>query len=374
MAVKRDYYEVLGVPRNASDEQIKKAFRKLAFQYHPDHNREDGAEEKFKEINEAYEVLSNSDKRNHYDRFGHTGTSDWFSDFGGFGFGGLGDIFDAFFGGATTQSRQRAPQKGADLQTRLSLTFEEAVFGTVKECEVIRLELCSSCHGIGSRPGTNRQKCPNCGGSGQVRRTQQSLFGRFVQVNTCSRCDGEGTIVTEPCPQCRGNGRQKAKRKLKVDIPAGVDEGYRMRLRGEGEAGIYGGLPGDVYINFAIKSHEFFVRDGNDILYEFPINFTQAALGDIVEVPTLEGKTTLKIPAGTQNGKVFSLKGKGVPRLDGRGRGDQHIGIRIVTPYSLSNDQRKLFIELAKILPQAKLPEEERDGKKRRFKSGFSDF
>ena len=356
----RDYYEILGVPRGASDVLIKKAFRKLAFQYHPDHNNSAEAEEKFKEINRAYEVLSDAEKRTYYDRYGHVDNTGW-QGFDNFGFGGLGDIFDAFFGGATTTARRRAPRKGADLHTRLDITFEEAVFGVNKEIEIVRVENCSQCNGIGTKPGTNPEKCPECNGSGEVRRVQQSLFGRFVQTTTCPRCRGGGTIIIHPCPHCRGSGRQKMKRKLSISVPKGMDENYRMRLSGEGEIGAYGGSPGDVYITFSIKPHKLFVRKGFDIIYELPINFTQAALGDDVEVPTLDDKTILKIPLGTQNGKWFRLKGKGVHRLDGRGRGDQMVVIQIVTPQSLDDNQRQLFEELARTLPPARMPEDEED-------------
>jgi len=372
MPSNRDYYEILGVPRNANDEQIKKAFRKLAFQYHPDHSKEAGAEEKFKEINEAYEVLSDAEKRSSYDRYGQVVTSDWYG-FEGFNFGGLGNIFDAFFGGATTTAQRRAPQKGADLRAKLDLSFEEAIFGVDKGFEIWRVENCSLCHGVGSQPGTNPQRCPNCNGSGQVHRTQQSLFGHFVQTSTCPRCHGEGSITTNPCPQCKGSGKEKVKRKLMVTIPQGVDESHHMRLSGEGEAGIYGGSPGDIYITFSIKPHKFFVRKGTDILYELPINFAQAALGNNIEVPTLDGRTILRIPPGTQNGKVFRIKDKGVPRLDGKGRGDQLVRIQIVTPQSLDENQRRLFEELAKILPQAEMPEDENKGVMDRIKGIFGE-
>jgi len=372
MPTNRDYYEILGVPRGSSDEQIKKAFRKLAFQYHPDHNGEAGAEDKFKEVNEAYEVLCDPEKRASYDRYGRVSNMDW-GGFGDFGFGGLGDIFDAFFGGATTTARRRAPQKGADLQAKLNLSFEEAAFGSDKEFEIWRIENCSSCHGIGSQPGTNPERCSNCDGSGEIRRSQQSLFGQFVQKVVCPRCRGEGTMIAHPCSRCRGSGREKVKRKLKVTVPPGIDENYRMRLNGEGEVGIYGGSPGDVYVAFSVKSHEFFVRRGIDILYELPINFAQAAIGNNVEVPTLDGEAVLKIPTSTQNGEVFRIKGKGVSRLDGRGRGDQLVIIRVVTPQSLDDNQQRLFEELAKTLPPAKIPDDGDKGVIDRIKSLFSE-
>ena len=370
MRAEKDYYDIMGVPRSASSEEIKKAFRKLAFQYHPDHNNTPGAEEQFKEINEAYEVLCDDEKRASYDRYVRVATSDGPGGFDSFGFGGFGDLFDAFFGGATTTANRRSPKKGSDLQVKLSLSFEEAVFGVKKDFEIARVENCSVCRGVGSKVGTNPQKCPDCNGTGQVRRTQESLFGRFVQVGTCSRCGGEGTHIAEPCPECRGSGRVKAKRRITVTVPAGVDENYRMRLSGEGQVGVYGGQPGDVYITFAIEPHEFFMREGNDILCELSINFAQAALGGNIEVPTLDGKTMLKIPPGTQHGKVFHLKGKGVPRLDGRGKGDQLVQIRIITPDSLDEKQKKLFEELAKTLPQSEVSGDGSRGKAGNIKFG----
>jgi len=357
MAIKRDYYEVLGVPRNASDEEIKRAFRKLAFQYHPDHNKNPGAEDKFKEINEAYQVISDPEKRSIYDRYGRVATQEWhgFPDFGG-----LGDIFESFFGSfggsAFGRTAQRAPQKGDSLETHLSLSFEEAVFGCQKEVEIQRIENCPSCHGIGSQPGTNPQTCSECRGTGQVRNVQQSIFGRFSHITTCPHCKGSGIIIPHPCSQCRGKGRVKIKRKLTVDIPAGVDDGYQVPIDGEGDAGLYGGAPGDLYIDLSVRPHKLFRRDGSDILCELPINFAQATLGDEIEVPSLDGKASLMIPPGTQSGKVFRLKGKGVPQLNARGRGDQFVKVVVVTPQHLDGKQRRLFEELAKILPQAKLP------------------
>jgi molecular chaperone DnaJ len=354
----RDYYKILGVPRNASDEEIKKAFRKLAFKYHPDHNSQPDAEEKFKEINEAYEVLSNAEKRASYDRYGRVATADSFG-FEDIGFGGLGDIFDAFFGATTTRTQRRSPQKGADLRANLTLSFEEAVFGADREFEILRIENCSTCHGVGSQPGTNPQKCPSCNGNGEVRRIQQSLFGRFVHAATCPHCKGEGTLINNPCRQCKGSGKERVKRKLTATVPPGIDESYQMRLSNEGDAGKYGGSPGDIYINFSVKPHKFFVRKDFDIFYELPVNFAQAALGDNIEVPTLDGKVAVKIPPGTQNGKTFRVKGKGVPRLHGRGKGDQLVVVRVVTPQSMDASQRRLLEELAKTLPAAKTPEGE---------------
>ena len=350
MPTKKDYYEVLGVGRNATDEEIKKAFRKLAFQYHPDHNHGDGAADRFKEINEAYEVLSDTDKRAAYDRFGFGGAEGLFGrGFEGFDFGGFGDIFDAFFGGATTATRQ-APRRGADLQYNLTITFEEAAFGCEKEISISRTENCSLCQGVGSKPGSQPTRCPNCSGTGQVHRTQQTIFGRFVNTSTCSQCHGEGRIITEPCPQCRGMGREKRQRNILAKIPAGVDEGSQLRLSGEGEAGFRGGSMGNLYITLSVSPHEFFSRDGDEILYELPINFAQAALGAEIEVPTLDGKTKLKIPAGSQTGKIFRLKGQGVPHLHRNRRGDQLVTLLVITPESLTKKQRQLFEELASSL------------------------
>ncbi len=356
MAIKQDYYEVLGVPRNASDEEIKRAFRKLAKLHHPDLNREPGAEEKFKEINEAYQVLSDPEKRHRYDRYGRVDTEGGFSDFG---FGGLGDIFESFWNGFGTpfgRTAQRVPQKGDSLRSYLTLSFEEAVFGCNKEVEIQRIEFCPSCHGIGSEQGTNPETCPDCRGTGQVRRVQQSIFGRFTHITTCSRCGGSGAVINNPCSQCRGRGRIKVKRKIRVNIPAGVDEGYRLRLNGEGSAGLYGGPPGDLYVNLSVKPHNLFHRDGSDILYELSINFAQAALGDEVRVPSLDGKVDLKIPPGTQNGKTFRFKDKGVSHVDAKGRGDLLVKVSVITPPHLDKNQRRLFEELAKVLPRTEPP------------------
>jgi molecular chaperone DnaJ len=356
MALKQDYYEVLGVPRQASDEAIKRAFRKLAFQYHPDRNKDPGAEAKFKEINEAYQVLSDPEKRRRYDHYGRVDIEGGFPDFG---FGGLGDVFESFFGGFGTpfgRTTQNVPQKGDSLQSHLSLSFKEAVFGCSKEVEIQRIEFCPSCNGIGSEPGTNPETCPDCQGTGQVRRIQQSIFGRFTHITTCSRCGGNGTVISNPCSQCRGRGRIKLKRRIRVDIPAGVDDGQQLRLDGEGNAGLHGGSPGDLYVLFSVKPHNLFQRDGSDILYDLSINFAQAALGDEIRVPSLDGRIDLKIPPGTRSGEIFRLKGKGIPHIDGKGRGYMLVKVDIVTPKRLDKNQRRLFEELAKILPRIQPP------------------
>lgn len=353
MPTKRDYYEVLGIDKNAGDDKIKKAFRKLAFKYHPDHNRDDGAEAKFKELNEAYEVLSDTDKRAAYDRFGHGGNEGLFGQgSSGYDFGGFGDIFDAFFGGRTTT--RQAQQRGADLRHNITITFEEAAFGTEKEINISRIENCSQCQGTGSRPDSQPSRCPSCNGNGQVRQVQQSIFGRFTNITTCPQCRGEGRIITEPCSQCRGAGKEKYRRSILVKIPAGVEDSSRIRLSGEGDAGARGGPTGNLYLNLSVKPHQSFRRDGDDILYELPINFAQSALGAEIEVPTLHGDVKLKIPAGSQTGQVFRLKNKGVPHLRGRGHGDQLSRLRVVTPESLTKKQRQLFEELASTLGPAK--------------------
>ena len=353
MAVKRDYYEVLGVPRDVGEEEIKSAFRRLAFQYHPDRNGELGAEEKFKEINEAYQILSDPAKRRSYDRYGRVANEREFPDFG---FGGLGDIFEAFFGGfgdTFGRTAQRVPQKGKSVYNKLILSFEEAVFGCKKEVEMQRIEACPLCHGSRSQPGTSPETCPECGGRGQVRRVQQSIFGRFAHVTTCPRCRGDGTIISNPCRNCHGNGRIKVKRKLTLSIPAGVDDAYVMLVNGEGDIGLYGGAPGDFYLTLSVCQHKLFRREGYDILYEVPINFCQATMGDEIEVPSLDGKTRLKIPSGTQSGKIFRVKGGGVHNVNGRGRGDLVIQIQVATPQKLDKEQRRLFEELAKVLPKS---------------------
>jgi molecular chaperone DnaJ len=358
MAGKRDYYDILGVERNASDEEIKKAFRKLAFQYHPDRNKDDGAEEKFKEAKEAYDILSDSQKRAAYDRFGHAGAQGFGGrGFEGFDFGGFGDIFDAFFGGA---ARRTGPQQGADLSYHLAITFEEAVFGTEKELEIVRTEVCSVCKGSRSEPGSQPAKCPTCNGTGEVRRTQRSIFGQFINVTACSRCHGEGRIITKPCSHCNGQGRERFVRKIAVKIPPGVDEGTQIRLSGEGDAGKQSGPPGNLYVSLSVQKHKFFQREGDNILYELPINFAQAALGDEIQIPTVDGDVTLKIPSGSQTGRVFRIKEKGVPHLRHPGRGDQLVRLSIVTPSSLDETQKKLFKELAKTLGKASLPKEDK--------------
>lgn len=363
--LKRNYYEVLGISRDASDEEIRRAFRQLAFKYHPDHNHDEQAAEEFKEVNEAYEVLSNPDKRAAYNRFGHGGIDGFWEQ--GLDVGGFGDIFEAFFGGAAAATH-RGPQRGADLHYSITTTFEEAALGCEKEISILRTENCSSCQGVGAKPGSQPKRCPSCNGSGQVRRVHQSLFGRFTHTTTCEQCQGSGRIITDPCPPCQGTGREKHQRKITVNIPAGVDNGAYIRLKGEGEAGIRGGSPGNLYITLSVKEHEFFSRHNDDILYELPIDFAQATLGTEVEVPTLNGKTKLKIPPGSQTGQVFQLKKQGVPHLHRNGHGDQLVTLFVATPQSLTAKQRRLLQELGDSLGPANMPGEEKwKGFSRRF-------
>jgi molecular chaperone DnaJ len=353
MAEKRDYYEVLGVARDASGDDIKKAFRKLAFQYHPDHNHDDEASDKFKEINEAYEVLCEPTKRAAYDRFGQTGGANLFGqESDGFDMG-FGDIFEAFFGGSAAGARQ-APEKGATLQINVSLTLGEAAFGCEKEVNIVRSEYCSECQGTRSKTGSQPERCSACGGSGQIKQVKSSVFGRFTNVTVCPKCRGEGRIITEPCPKCRGTGRERHQRTVPVKIPAGVNEGNQMGIRGQGDAGARGGPSGDLIVNITMRRHEYFTRQGDDIYYELPINFAQAALGTEVTVPTLEGDTKLRIPAGCQSGANFRFRNKGITHLQDRGRGDQIIIVSVNTPDSLTKEQRQLFEQLAQSLGQPK--------------------
>jgi molecular chaperone DnaJ len=346
---KRDFYEVLGVGRGADDDELKKAYRRLAKQYHPDANKEPGAEARFIEINEAYETLSDHDRRSAYDRYGHAGLAD-----SGTGAaadsGGLNDFFASAFAGATGTQGRTATERGADLRRDLTITFEEAVLGCQKEVELPRWETCSPCRGSGAQPGSPTSRCTACQGTGEVRRVQQSIFGQFVNVMTCERCRGQGRIITAPCEQCRGQGRLRATRRVSVNIPAGVDDGINVRVIGEGEVGPRGGVPGNLYVVLTVKPHALFRRQGNDILYELPISIARAALGDEVEVPTVGGATArVTIPAGTQDGRALRLKGLGVPVVHGTARGDQHVIVKVVTPTDLSPALRRLIEEFARL-------------------------
>lgn len=344
MADKRDYYEVLGIGKSASDDEIKKAYRGLARKYHPDVNKEADAETKFKEVKEAYDVLSDSSKRSQYDQFGHVDPNQGMGG-GGFsaGGGGFGDIFDMFFGGGGRQRDPNAPQRGNDLQYTMTIEFKEAVFGKETDITINRSENCDTCNGTGAKQGTQPKTCSVCHGSGQEEVVQNTPFGRMVNRRSCSNCGGTGTIIEEKCNTCSGTGRVQKQRKINVRIPAGIDDGAQMRVNGEGEGGSRGGPPGDLYIVFRVKPHDFFEREDDDIYCEIPITFAQAALGDEIEVPTLNEKVKIKVPAGTQTGTYFRLKGKGVPRLRGVGQGDQHIKVVVVTPSNLSEEQKDLL-------------------------------
>ncbi len=349
MASKRDYYEVLGIAKTASPEEIKKAYRQKAKKYHPDVNKEDeNAAEKFKEVAEAYEVLSDPQKKAAYDQYGHDAfdpnrMGGGFTDFGGMG--GFGDIFDMFFGGGG--QRRRGPQRGADREIRLDITFEDAVFGAEKEMDIMRVESCEKCDGTGAEPGSNVNTCPQCNGTGKVRSVQNTPFGRFETTHTCSRCNGEGQIIEKPCTACKGRGKVKRKRNINVRIPAGIDTGARLRIQGEGEEGILGGPPGDLYIVVVVKSHARFKRDRYTLLCDLEVNMVQAALGAEIEVPLLRGDShILHVPEGTQPGDILTVKNKGIPHLQGHRNGDLKVRINVKIPTRLNKRQKDLLSSL----------------------------
>jgi molecular chaperone DnaJ len=372
MAAKRDYYEVLGVSRNATEEEIKRAFRRLARQYHPDVNKDKGAEARFKEINEAYEVLGDAQKRAAYDRFGHAGVGAaagaGANPFEGFGFGSFNDLFEQLFASAAgaASGRRAGTARGADLKYELTISFEDAVRGCQKEIEIPRWEACANCRGSGAQPGTSTARCTACQGTGEIRRVQQSIFGQFVNVMVCDRCRGEGRVITTPCERCKGQGRVRGVRRVVVNIPAGVDDGINVRVTGEGEAPPRGGTPGNLYVSLSVKPHEYFKRQGTDILYEMPISFADAALGTDLEVPTLDGKEKLKLPTGTQSGRVFRLKGKGVPVVHSSSRGDELVIVKVVTPQTLTSRQKELLREFAELERQ-----QAEKGEHNLFEKGF---
>ncbi|NHM30373.1 molecular chaperone DnaJ [Neobacillus terrae] len=352
---KRDYYEVLGIEKSASKDEIKKAYRKLSKKYHPDINKEPDAAEKFKEVKEAYETLSDDQSRAHYDQFGHTDPNQGFGGFGGGGdfggFGGFEDIFNTFFGGGGGGRRRdpNAPRQGADLQYDMTISFEEAAFGKETDIEIPREENCETCGGTGAKPGTKPETCQHCHGTGQLNIEQNTPFGRIVNRRVCHHCNGTGKEIKHKCSTCGGAGKVRKRRTVRVKVPAGIDDGQQLRMTGQGEPGINGGPAGDLYIVFHVKHHEFFERHGDDIACEMPITFVQASLGDEIEVPTLHGKVKLKIPAGTQTGKIFRLAGKGIPNVRGYGTGDQHVKVRVLTPTKLSDKQKQLLKEFAEI-------------------------
>jgi len=357
---KRDYYEVLGIGKGAGKNEIKKAYRKLARKYHPDVNKDAGAEGKFKEVSEAYEVLADDNKKANYDRFGHAGAQAGFSG-GGFSWNDFShfddisdifgrdfygrDIFDVFFGG---QGRRRgsSAKRGSDVRYDIEIDLEEAAFGAENEISVRRNETCGECKGSGAKSSSDIVSCPSCNGAGQLKQARRTPFGQFVTVTACSECKGAGRIIKKPCTGCEGTGRKSRSRKISVKIPAGVESGSYLRLHEEGDSGVKGGSSGDLYVVIHVRPHNEFMREGSDIVYELPISFSQAALGDEVEVPTLRERVTMRIPAGTQTGTLFKLKGEGIQKLHGRGRGDELVRVRVVTPDKLNGKQKELFREL----------------------------
>ena len=352
MAEQRDLYEVLGLQKGASDDEIKKAYRKLAKKYHPDLNPGDKeAEKKMKEVNGAYEVLSDAEKKARYDQYGFAGIDpNYAGGAGGGGFGGfqdfdLGDIFGSMFGGGFggQQTRHNGLRKGENLRITLQLTFEEAVFGCEKSVSVTRNESCRDCGGTGAKKGTSPETCPVCRGSGQVQSTQRTPFGVFSSSSPCQNCKGTGKIIKEPCPSCKGEGRVRKTRTIRVKIPAGIDDGQTISLRGEGNGGTQGGPAGDLYVTVYVKEHKMFKRDGQDIILEMPISFAQAALGATLTVPTVDGKVQYDLPEGTQTGTVFRLRGSGVPSVNGRGRGDQYVKVNVEIPRNLNHEQKELL-------------------------------
>jgi len=350
---KRDYYEVLGIQKNASDPQIKSAYRKQALQYHPDRNQGNKeAEEKFKEAAEAYAILSDSDKRARYDRFGHAGVSSQTS--GGFDpstFAGFEDIFGGIFGDFfSAGGRRGGPERGSDLRYDLEISFEESAKGVETSIQIPRLESCETCRGSGAAPGSSPTTCPQCQGRGQQRFQQ----GFFTVARTCGKCQGTGRIITKPCATCKGAGRSAHDRTLTVKIPAGIADGQRLRISGEGEGGLAGGPSGDLYVFIEVAPHAFFRREENNLSCEVPLNFTTLALGGNIDVPTLDGHESYKVPEGTQSGAVFRLRGKGMPDVSGRGRGDLFFTVQAVTPKKLNKEQRALLEQLSKVLPKEK--------------------
>jgi molecular chaperone DnaJ len=360
MAIKRDYYEILGVPRDASDEEIKRAFRRAAQRHHPDIDASDGAEQRFKELNEAYRILSDRQRRSAYDMFGHAGVdatgAGGFEGFGG-GFGPFGDIFDAFFGGSPSGTRQRRRVvAGADLRYDLTIDFAEAMSGVTAEVSFPTLVTCDVCAGSGGEPGTEPERCPECNGTGERRRVSQTILGQMVNITACPRCNGEGRIIATPCHNCAGEGRIRQERRLQVTVPAGIDSGQRIAVEGQGESGPRGGPPGDLYVVVTVRDHPQLTRRGTELFHELAVTFPQAALGASLSVPTVEGSEEIAVPAGTQSGTELRLKGRGVPRLRGSGRGDLHVIVTVVVPEKPSKAERELLKQLDQASGPAVLP------------------
>lgn len=352
MAKKRDYYDVLGLKKGATDDEIKSAFRKLAMKYHPDKNQGDKeAEEKFKELNEAYSILSDPDQKNKYDRFGHAGVDPnaGFGGAGGFegGFGGFEDLFNMFGGGfgGFQQTRRNGPRRGADIQRHMTISFEEAAFGTKKEIRLTKDVACSECEGSGAAKGTSKKTCPTCSGTGQVRTVQSTPLGQFQSVRPCDECDGTGEVIEKPCPKCSGTGKVRKTVTLSVDIPAGVDSDSVIPLRGQGQPGSNGGPPGDLYIVLSVSPHKLFTRKGDDLWLEMPITFSQAALGDSIIVPAMSEKISYKVPAGTQPGTTFRIKGKGIKNVRSGRPGDLYVQVNIEVPTKLTSEQKDMIKE-----------------------------
>ena len=372
---KRDYYEVLGVSRGASEDEIKKAYKKMARKYHPDLNPGDKtAEEKFKEVNEAYEVLSDADKKARYDQYGHAGVDPNFGagGFGGgfdgsFDFGDLGDIFGSFFGGGFGGGRRtnpNAPQRGESIRMSIAISFEEAAFGCEKAVTVERYETCDTCHGNGCAPGTSPEVCPDCHGTGTVQVRRQTPMGVFATSSPCPKCGGKGRIIHQPCKDCRGSGMVRKKKTIQASIPAGIDNGQTISIRGQGNAGKNGGPAGDLLITITVRPHELFRREGTSVLCEAPITFTQAVLGAELEIPTIDGKVKYTLPEGTQSGTTFRLKGKGIPSINGRGRADQYVTVYIETPKNLNKEQKEALKKFAETMGESNYEEQKKFFKK----------
>ncbi len=352
MADKRDYYEVLGVSKGASDDELKKAFRKEAKKYHPDlHPGDKEAEAKFKEINEAYEVLSNPEKRQKYDQFGHAGVDSNYGagGYGGSGFGDFGDIFSDIFGGGFgfggSGGRRNGPRRGNDVRQVVTISFEEAAFGCKKKINITKQEDCPTCKGTGAKPGTSAETCSHCHGTGQIQTQQRTILGYMTNVTTCPHCQGSGKIIKDPCRDCRGTGKVRKTRTVEIDIPAGIDDGQTMQLSGQGEAGERGGPSGDLLITVRVRPHQMFERSGNDVYLNMPVTFVQAALGATLTVPTLDGVVEYDIPEGTQSGTRFRLRGKGIPFIRGKNRGDQYVTVEVEVPKNLSQRQKEILRE-----------------------------